>query len=110
MATFTLSIITPDGHVFEGQASSLVAPGEEGYIGILADHAPMVCSLKPGVLTLKDAEDKTSLFAVGEGVLEVQNNLVSLLADCAYEVGSEEDAHKRVKEILPTPEEKVASE
>jgi len=48
MATFDVSLVTPDGPVFEGEVEMLVVPGEAGEIGVLARHAPLVAMLKAG--------------------------------------------------------------
>ena len=48
MATFDVSLVTPDGPVFEGEAEMLVVPGADGEIGVLARHAPLVAMLQAG--------------------------------------------------------------
>lgn len=96
--TFKLSIVTPDGLAHEGDVISLVAPGENGQIGVLAHHAAMVCGLRAGLLQVKKAEETRLLFAVGAGVLEVQNNGVTALVDSAEPAKSAEDANKKLAE------------
>ena len=46
MATFDLSLVTPDGPVFEGEVEMLIVPGADGEIGVLARHAPLIAMLK----------------------------------------------------------------
>jgi len=79
---FHTTILTRSGTVYEGEVASLVAPGEIGYLGVLADHAPLVTSLVPGKVTLRDASDKTTAFnSTGNGFLEVLKNNVLILLD-----------------------------
>ena len=80
--SFKLEILTPRKRVFTGEVASLVAPGELGYLGVLANHAPLVTTLVPGKVTLRDAAGGTQVFqSSGEGLLEVYHNQVTLLLD-----------------------------
>jgi len=77
-----LQILTPRKRIFSGEVSSLVAPGELGYLGILAHHAPLVTTLVPGTVTFRDpAGGMQTLQSTGEGLLEVQHNQAVLLLD-----------------------------
>ena len=94
MNTYNLSIITPLGKIFNGQVSSIVAPGTSGSFGILAHHAPMVASLRDGPLTIRE-ETGNMFYKVHAGVLEVDSQSdVLLLADGVEQVKSLEDAKK----------------
>jgi len=80
--TFRLEILTPAKKVFEGQITSLVAPGALGYLGVLANHAPLVTTLSPGKVITWDPQGRsTTLRSTGEGILEVRHNTATLLAD-----------------------------
>ena len=79
--TFLLKIVTPTEVFFEGQAVSIVAPGSEGYLGILQNHAPFITTVSKGNLTFRDAEGKTITYKVEGGFLEVLNNRVLVLTD-----------------------------
>jgi len=80
--SFKLAILTPKKKVFSGEISSLVAPGELGYLGILANHAPLVTTLAPGKVTFRDPAGGTQVLqSTGEGLLEVHHNSVTLLLD-----------------------------
>jgi F-type H+-transporting ATPase subunit epsilon len=104
---YTLTIVTPERVVFEDKVSSLVAPGSEGYLGVLTDHAPLITALVPGKLTVKDKEGKEQIFSVSGGFLEVSNNIATILAD-AVETPVEIDVDRaraaldRAKERLQT--------
>ncbi len=79
---FTLEILTASRKVFVGEVASLVAPGEIGYLGVLANHAPLMTTLVPGQVTWRDAAGATrTLRLAGRGILEVQKNQACLLAD-----------------------------
>jgi len=82
-ATFDIEVITPERTVFSGQVVSLVAPGAEGYLGVLAHHAALVTSLRVGEARVTDAEGRDTWFAVSGGFLEVAENRAVLLADAA---------------------------
>ena len=80
--TFELQILTPRKRVFSGQVTSLVAPGEMGYLGILSNHAPLVTTLAPGKVTFRDPAGSTRVLqSLGDGLLEVQKNQAVLLLD-----------------------------
>jgi len=79
--TFHLQIITPDKIVYQGEVVSLVAPGEDGYLGILADHAPLISNVKSGriSITVDVAQPPKVFHSPGKGFLEVVQNKVTLL-------------------------------
>ena len=78
--TFNLSIVAPDKLLAERKAVSLVVPSELGYMGILANHAPLVANLVRGKITLKDDSGLTKEFSsAGKGFIEVLNNEVVVI-------------------------------
>ena len=80
---FRLSIVTPEQVFFEGEVNSLIVPGTEGYIGILANHAPLISALKPGRVEFRDLEEKINVISVTKGFLEVSGNVATILCDAA---------------------------
>jgi len=78
---FHLTVLTPEKAVLEMEAWSIVAPGSAGYLGVLRNHAPLITTLVPGKLTVKDLQQKPQVFAIGGGFLEVSRNHVTILAD-----------------------------
>ena len=77
---FRVDIVSPEKTVFGGDAVSLIVPAEYGYLGVLADHAPFICKLADGKITLRDAEGNTLSFnSQGSGFLEVLKNNVTIL-------------------------------
>ncbi|MDD5424561.1 MAG: hypothetical protein PHR74_04720 [Candidatus Omnitrophica bacterium] len=85
--TFKISIATPEKSLFEGEASSLIAPGKSGYFGILVDHAPLIAILAPGKITIKyGTSGNTTFDCRSAGILEVLKNDVSILVDDATSI------------------------
>lgn len=79
---FDVSILTPLKTVYKGKASSLVAPAQTGYLGILANHAPMVTTIGGGKISVKEESGSTkTILCQGKGLLEVVNNQVTLLLE-----------------------------
>jgi len=79
---FHVNILTVDKTVYEGMISSLQAPGEIGYLGVLANHIPLVTTLVPGKITVKDDSGQTKVFhSKGKGFLEVVKNDATILLD-----------------------------
>lgn len=83
MATFNCRVVSAKESLFVGAIKMLVATGHEGEIGILAGHTPLITLLKPGVLRIIMADDTQEVLYVSGGVLEVQSDLVMVLADTA---------------------------
>jgi len=80
--TFKVSVITPQRIVYEGQVSSLIAPAELGYLGVLVNHAPLIANLVPGKIIVRDPSDRARIFhSAGKGIIEVLENNVSILID-----------------------------
>ena len=80
--TFELEILTPMRKVHSGTVTSLIVPGAYGYLGVWANHAPMVAALQPGRLTYRDTSGTTVVLqASGSGLLEVRDNRATVLAD-----------------------------
>jgi F-type H+-transporting ATPase subunit epsilon len=81
--TFHLEIVTPDRALLSEDVVSIIAPGVEGYLGVLANHAPLVTELNVGVLRIRYPDDTEENVAVSGGFMEVANNRVLVLADAA---------------------------
>ena len=77
----TLRVLTQAGPAVDEEAVSIIAPGEAGYLGILRNHAPLVTTLTPGTLTWRRPDGATHTRRIGSGLLEVQRNAVTILAD-----------------------------
>ena len=80
-STFELSILTPERSVFEGAVEYVQVPGSQGYLGVLAHHAPLVTALAPGTLDVRLAGGHERSWRVEGGFFEVSNNRATVLAD-----------------------------
>jgi len=99
-----VEIVSQDRPVFEGDVDIVVAPGEDGEMGILPHHAPLLTTLKPGVLKVRTG-GREELFAISGGVMEVQPTLVTVLADAAeraeeIDISRAEEARQRAEASL----------
>ena len=95
-STFRCDIVSAEEEIFHGDATLLVATGEIGELGIAPKHAPLITRLKPGkvVVTLPNGEQLD--FAVTGGILEVQPQVVTVLADTAIRAQDIDEAAVRV--------------
>lgn len=77
----TLEIITPDKTLFNGEVTLVQLPGKSGSFEILANHAPMIASLKKGKIKIIEGDKKTSYIEIKGGTLKVQENKILILAN-----------------------------
>lgn len=80
--TFDLSLVTPEGSAWEGEARLVIVPGAAGEIGVLARHAPLVSMLKAGEVRIKTGDEWTA-FATGPGYFKIQRDRAIVLVDDA---------------------------
>ncbi len=97
-------IVTQDRQLFEGEVDMVVAPGTEGMMGILPNHAPLLTTLAFGELIVRHG-DEEEIFAVAGGVMEVLPGAVVVLADSGEHVAEideerAENARLRAEELL----------
>lgn len=106
--TFRLEIITPDRVVLSADdVTSVVVPGVEGYLGVLANHAPLMTALKIGHIDFKRADGSAKEMAVAGGFMEVLDNTVTVLAEAA-ELADEIDT-ERAERAAKRAEERLAA-
>jgi F-type H+-transporting ATPase subunit epsilon len=79
----TVSVISPEKILFEGQASGVVAPGHDGELGLLPGHAPLMTVLGRGVLRLEGGSAGTQRFQVDGGFLQIVDNTVRVVTESA---------------------------
>lgn len=97
-------IVSQDRMVWEGDADIVVIPGTAGEMGILPNHAPLLSTLKFGILKVRQKGEE-EVFTVAGGVVEVQPDLITVLADSAenvveIDVARAEAARKRAEDLL----------
>jgi F-type H+-transporting ATPase subunit epsilon len=80
MPQFKLEIVTPDRAVLDEEVESLIVPAWEGYLGVLANHAPLLSVIRAGEVTVSKGSN-VRRYAIAGGFLEVGNNRAILLAD-----------------------------
>jgi len=97
---FELSLVTPDGPAFEGEATMLIVPGAAGEIGVLARHAPLIATLKAGSTRIHvgEGEERVREFATGPGFFKVEQDRAIALVDDA--VSAREIDHERARRQL----------
>ncbi len=78
---FKLKVVTPNEVFFEGEVTSVIAPGTIGYFGILRNHAPFVTTIEKGNVTWKDSSGVVTTHKVEGGFFEVSTNRAVLLTD-----------------------------
>lgn len=104
---FKTEIVTPEKVVFSEEIESLVIPAERGYLGVLAGHAPLLCTLQPGEIRIKGDKGERH-FSTSGGFMEVTPGKAVLLTESAEEASTidvkrAEEGKKRAEERLAAP-------
>src|SRR5665809_20629 len=94
---FDVSLVTPDGPAFDGEAQMIVVPGAAGEIGVLARHAPLVATLKAGSTRIHVSPDEILQFATGPGFFKVELDRALALVDDAVNVKEIDDERARTQ-------------
>ena len=81
--TIHVDVVSAEEMIFSGLAQFVVLPGEAGELGIMPGHMPLMTRIKPGAVRVQTQDGKEELIFVAGGLLEVQPNLVTVLADTA---------------------------
>ena len=103
MATFQFDLVSPEKLLFSGQVDQVDVPGSEGEFGVLAGHAPLVATLKPGVITVHAGSERQRIVVFG-GFAEVSPAGLTILADNAAPI-AELDVAVIAAEIKNTEED-----
>ncbi|WCE02679.1 F0F1 ATP synthase subunit epsilon [Pseudoxanthomonas sp. JBR18] len=99
MSTIRCDIVSAEQEIYHGEATLVVATGELGELGIAPKHAPLITRLKPGKVVVTTAGGEQLDFAISGGILEVQPQVVTVLADTAIRAQDiDEAAVKAAKE------------
>jgi len=89
---FSVSVVTPEGAAFEGDAEMIIVPGAAGEIGVLARHAPLVALLKAGSTRVHLGDGSVEEFATGYGFFQVLEDRAIALVDDAMKADDIDDA------------------
>jgi F-type H+-transporting ATPase subunit epsilon len=105
--TLKLDIVTAERVVFTGDVDMIIAPGEDGQLGILPQHAPLMTTLKPGELVARRSGEEFCM-AISGGFLEVRPDRIIVLADSAeraeeIDIARAEAAKQKAQEALANP-------
>jgi F-type H+-transporting ATPase subunit epsilon len=105
MSTIHVDVVSAESLIFSGEAKFVALPGESGELGILPRHTPLITRIKPGAVRIEKADGSEEFVFVAGGILEVQPNVVTVLADTAIrgkdlDEAKAEEAKKRAEEAL----------
>jgi F-type H+-transporting ATPase subunit epsilon len=103
---FSVSVVTPEGAAFDGDAEMLIVPGAAGEIGVLARHAPLVAMLKAGSTRVHLGDGQVQEFATGPGFFQVLEDRAIALVDDAVQADAIDDA--RAQAQLEAAQEELA--
>lgn len=103
--TFRLEVVTPVAVVFDGQVTAAQLPAADGLMGVLPNHAPLVCALDLGPVTITDDSGAIHQLLITDGFFQVADNHARILADAGesaedIDVTRAEAAEKRARERL----------
>ena len=94
-STIRCDIVSAEAEIFHGEATMVVATGEMGELGIAPRHAPLITRLKPGQVVVTQARRRAARLRVSGGILEVQPQVVTVLADTAMRAQDIDEAALR---------------
>ena len=94
-STFDVSLVTPEGAAYEGQAQMIIVPGAAGEIGVLARHAPLVALLKAGSTRVHVQDNEVLEYATGPGFFKVEQDRAIVLVDDAVRASEVDDDRAR---------------
>ncbi|PTR09455.1 ATP synthase F1 subcomplex epsilon subunit [Nitrosospira sp. Nsp5] len=105
MGIFHVDIVSAEESIYSGPAEFLVAPAEAGEVGIYPQHTPMLTRIKPGAVRIKAPLKEEELVYVSGGLLEIQPDVVTILADTAIRGANLDEtkaieAKKRAEEAM----------
>ena len=97
MDTIKLSIVTPNGGIFDGDVKSVTLPGKEGEFGVLPNHASLVSALTVGVIEIDKLDSSKEAIAINWGHVKVSEKSVDILVDGAVALSSGGDSDMSAK-------------
>jgi F-type H+-transporting ATPase subunit epsilon len=105
VSTIHVDVVSAETSIFSGEAKFVALPGEVGELGVYPRHTPLITRIKPGAVRIEKADGSEEFVFVAGGILEVQPNVVTVLADTAIrgkdlDEAKAEDARKKAEEAL----------
>jgi len=108
--TIHVDVVSAEEQIFSGDAEFVVLPGEAGELGIYPRHTPLITRIKPGSVRIKlPGETDEQLVFVAGGILEVQANLITVLADAAMR-GRDLDEAKALEALKRAEEARTSAQ
>ena len=98
--TLKVDIVSAEQQIFSGPADIVIAPGEAGELGILPEHAPLLTRIKPGTVRIQSAGNAEEVIYVSGGMMEVQPDRVTVLADTSVRAHDLDEAKAMEAERL----------
>ena len=105
--SFHLDVISGVGSLYSGSVKSVRVTGSEGEMGIRYGHTPLLTTIKTGMVSLIDSQDKEDQIYLAGGVLEVQHDSVTILADTALRADDIDEA--KAQEAIKVAKESIAN-
>ena len=105
---FDLSIISAESKVFEGKVENILVPGMVGDFLVLSNHAPCISSIRPGFLEFSEGTSDKQRYFVSGGIIEVINNMVSVLVDSA--VSGDKIVKEDITSLLSEVDDRLSAE
>ncbi len=102
--TFLLDVVSAEERIFTGEAEFVALPGEDGELGVLPGHTPLITRIRPGAVRIRQGSNEELIFVAG-GILEVQPKAVTVLADTAIrgkdlDEAKAEEARQKAQALL----------
>ena len=95
-----VDIVSAEQQIFSGEAEMVIAPGEGGELGILPQHTPMLTRIKPGTVRIQNGGKDDEVIYVSGGMMEVQPDRVTVLADTSVRAHDLDEAKAMEAERL----------
>ena len=95
MNTIHVDVVSAEESIFSGEARFVALPGESGELGIFPRHTPLITRIKPGSVRIEMADGSEEFVFVAGGILEVQPQVVTVLADTAIRAQDIDEASVR---------------
>jgi F-type H+-transporting ATPase subunit epsilon len=105
--TLHVDIVSAEQAVYSGEATMVIAPGEAGELGILPEHIPLITRIKPGTIRVRGADGAEEFIYVSGGMMEVQPDMVTVLADTSVRAHDLDEA--KALEAKRRAEEAIAN-
>ncbi len=108
MDRFKLEFVTPEKSLLSSEVEQVIIPGSEGEFTILADHSPMISSLKPGLISIyEDSSSEAVIYFVTDGFIDMASNNLTILAQSVIE--KSEITSDKLDEIIESFQKEVDS-